>query len=88
MGQNEKNQLYAICKHKDTKEYHVFLTRRDDDQKCKFSSKSSLCGAMQTNDKETCIISCATESQIRKKAAEIGDIICGNCMKSIYKTKE
>lgn len=86
MNQNKINKLYAICKHKDTKEYHVFHTHINKDKKCCFSSNISLCGAMQTSDSEFCIITCVTEIQIREKAAEVGNTICGNCMKSIFKT--
>jgi hypothetical protein len=43
---------------------------------------------MLTTDKENCIISCASAEQIRLKAAAVGASICGNCMKSIYKTGE
>ncbi len=86
MEAKDKNDLYAICKQKETKEYHIFLTYIGKDQKCYFSKKESICGAMQIADKENCILSCATEAQVRQKAADIGDTVCGNCMKTIFKT--
>lgn len=88
MDTKEKSRLFAICKHKETEEYHVFITHLGKDLKCYFSSKESICGSMLTTDKENCIISCASTEQIRLKAADVGARICGNCMKSIYKTGE
>lgn len=79
-------QLYSLCKHKETLEYHIFLARKSDD-KCFFSSKTALCDAMSTEDRSTCISNCATEDEIRERAATIGDRVCGNCMKTIYKTE-
>ena len=89
MELKNKNQLYAICKHKETEEYHVFVTHyKMEDQKCYFSSKECICGSMHTSDMEKCILSCAPLEKIRDKAAAVGNTICGNCMKSIYKTED
>ena len=88
MEQKDKNQLYAICKHKETDVYHVFLTRKGEDKKCYFSSDTSICGDMQKSDIKKCIIACVTKEQIQQKAANIDDTVCGNCMKSIYKTED
>lgn len=88
MNNEHSKQLYAICKHKETEEYHVFLTHSNNENKCYFSSNVSICGAMNSKDKDICIIACATENEIRNRSAELGDKVCGNCMKSIYKTKD
>ncbi|MDA3883160.1 MAG: hypothetical protein PF481_07730 [Bacteroidales bacterium] len=86
MSTSEK--LYAICKHKETGEYHVFPTKKNENDKCVFVGKASLCGTMNTDERDGCLASCRTTEEIREKAASIGDKICGNCMKIIYKTEE
>ncbi len=43
---------------------------------------------MNTNEKDGCIASCNTTKEIMAKAASVGDKICGNCMKIIYKTED
>lgn len=86
MERKNKNQLYSICKSKITEEYHIFLSRSDEDKNCYFMGNESICGSMTTEDKGSCAEVCGTILRIRKKSADLGDVVCGNCMKSIYKT--
>jgi hypothetical protein len=84
---NQKS-LFTICKSIETDEYHVYLSIKKADNKCYLKSKKSICGAVEKQDNEKCRNPCVTITELREVAAKIGDKMCGNCMKSIYKTKE
>lgn len=82
---NEK--LFALCKDKNTDEYHIFETRKNADI-CTAKSKTSICGAAEVKDQGNCVSVCVNAKAIKIKAAEIGNQVCGNCMKIIFKTED
>jgi len=79
--------LFALCKYRETDEYHVFETVKNAD-KCTYKSSMSICGAVETKDVGNCVAVCTSAKEIQTKAPKIGDTVCGNCMKIIYKTED
>lgn len=84
---NDLRQTYGLCK-LDTEEYHVFFTKRTLDGQCVIDGNTSLCGAVEKNNIEKNVVGCISKKRMRQEAVEIGDDVCGNCMKSMYKTIE
>lgn len=79
---------YTLKKHKDTGELHLFVGQFNppgSDYTCT-SSRLSICDKMQSSDSQGNIFACLTESDARKKCAEIGRSVCGICVSSLYAT--
>lgn len=80
----EPKQLFSICSHKETGEYHLFFSRRGADAKCYPVDNHALCGMMKISDKELCLITCASKELTIERAANIGNLVCNNCMKTAF----
>lgn len=74
---------YSFYKYGDTEEIHIY--------KGKFtpefcdSNNISICGKVNKIKEVTVrVISCLNEEEARKKAAEIGRVVCGVCVSHLY----
>lgn len=76
--------LYSLIEKKDTEELHIFCSKKDG-KDCLVES-ASICGKMKFGDKKKDIFACITEEEMRKKCAEIGRKVCGNCVITLYTT--
>ena len=79
--------LYALKKHKETDELHLFENYRNVDEKCMTKGNDSLCNQVERKDfLNSSLFSCEDEQQAREKCAKIGRDVCGNCIKTLYTT--
>lgn len=79
------NELFSLNKRKDTGEYHIFLNKKNSENKCVFAETESICGRMtKTQSAPKAVFSCKSEDKARAECAKIGRDVCGTCVSHLY----
>lgn len=79
--------VYTLKEREDTGELHLFEATPSTPGHCT-PRNTSICEAMNNSESIRVIFACKTEEEARKKCAEIGREVCGNCVKNLYATYE
>ena len=79
-------KAYSFCDKTNTGVIHIFKGTFDQDGKCD-TDKKSICKKMSRYDGDWLKNnSCFVDDVARKKAAEVGREVCGDCVSHLYKT--
>ena len=79
-------KVYTLKERKETKEYHLFEAKMNNDDTACTPNKISICEKMDKNESEQNIFSCLEEQQAREKCAQEGRKVCGICISNLYAT--
>lgn len=75
--------LYTLARKKETDEYHLFASRIDAEDVCRLKRKS-ICGGMESQERDTVKFACQEEDAARLKCAKVGKRVCGPCVSHLY----
>ncbi len=90
MSKEIKYRVNKFITKKDTEQYHIFQTKKEEDcpnqdsPKLTFK-KESLCNKIKlkkTKSKKG--LKCLSEQEIRKECADLGRVVCGTCISHMY----
>ena len=79
------DKIYTLKQHPRTNEYHLFIAKPTDDNRC-IPEKKSMCQAMERVDGSK--FACEEEADAFRECAKLGRQVCGNCMKELYSSEE
>lgn len=77
-------KVFTLKKRKDTKEFHLFEAKMNNENTSCIPDKLSICEKMDINENEQNIFSCLNEQKAREECAEQGRKVCGICVSSLY----
>lgn len=68
---------YTLKKNKRTEEAHLYFSELSGNN-CRVR-QGSVCGLMDLEEGDETIFLCLTKEEARKRIAEMGEEVCGNC---------
>lgn len=74
--------LYLLKEHQNSGEFHIFEATPDNPGCTPFPK--SRCGNIPKNDTLQSVNGCLSASAMRKRCAEIGAQVCGQCVGTLY----
>lgn len=74
--------LYLLKEHQNSGELHIFEARPDNPGCTPFAT--SRCGNVPKNDTLKSEFGCLSASAMRRRCAEIGAQVCGQCVGTLY----
>ncbi|CAM1371436.1 conserved hypothetical protein [Tenacibaculum litoreum] len=78
------NKLFTLLEKNNTKELHLFRSKRNSSGDCYAEEEESICKKMHLEERKSVKFSCLDKYNARKECAEIGEEVCGTCVSALY----
>lgn len=81
----KKKTLYTLMEKKDTGEFHLFVSHKNDKMEC-IPGPASVCDGMKQGERGVVKFACKEEDEARLACATVGKMVCGSCVSHLYLT--